>query len=192
MISEDIQLVSEARHGSSRAAEALVDRFYAPVYAFLRRLAGNDTDAADLTQKTFARLWKALERFAGRSTVQAWLHGIAHHVYLDWVRANHRTTSMPEEWWLDCPDPCIAPDAQVARADLAATVYRTVDRLEPELRDTVHLHYYQGLTIEETAAALDIATSTVKYRLRSALARLQSKLADRPQPRLSVDTLRPL
>ena len=61
--------------------------------------------------------------------------------------------------------------------DLAAAVYGSVDQLEPDLRDTVHLHYYQDLTLQETADALSIATSTVKYRLRQALAELQRKLA---------------
>ena len=52
-----------------------------------------------------------------------------------------------------------------------------MDELDADLRETVHLHYYQNLTLEETAAALGIAASTVKYRLRSALAELQRQLA---------------
>ena len=47
--------------------------------------------------------------------------------------------------------------------------------LDAEVRDTVHLHYYQELTLQETADALGVATSTVKYRLRQALAQLQKK-----------------
>jgi DNA-directed RNA polymerase specialized sigma24 family protein len=48
-----------------------------------------------------------------------------------------------------------------------------VDRLETDLRESVHLHYYQGLTLQETADAMSVATSTVKYRLRQALDQLQ-------------------
>jgi RNA polymerase sigma-70 factor (ECF subfamily) len=64
--------------------------------------------------------------------------------------------------------------------DLAATLYAAVDRLEPAVRDTVHLHYYQGLTLEETADALGLATSSVKYRLRSAVQQLQRRLTGEP------------
>lgn len=53
----------------------------------------------------------------------------------------------------------------------------SVDRLETDLRHTVHLHYYQGLTLQETADAQGVATSTVKYRLRQALAELQKSFA---------------
>ena len=45
------------------------------------------------------------------------------------------------------------------------------------LRETIHLHYYQGLTLQETADAMGVATSTVKYRQRQALSELQQKLA---------------
>jgi RNA polymerase sigma factor (sigma-70 family) len=52
-----------------------------------------------------------------------------------------------------------------------------VDRLDPDLRESIHLHYYQGLTLQETADAMDVATSTVKYRLRQALDKLQREWA---------------
>ena len=70
------------------------------------------------------------------------------------------------------------PDETSARSDLAAKLYECVDALETDLRDTIHLHYYQELTLQETADALGIATSTVKYRLRHALAELQKNAAE--------------
>jgi RNA polymerase sigma-70 factor (ECF subfamily) len=76
---------------------------------------------------------------------------------------------MPDEWWRQIPDQSSGPDVVSVAADDASIVYRAVDRLEPDLRTTVHLHYYQGLSIEETAIALEIATSTVKHRVRRAL-----------------------
>lgn len=182
----EVDLIRELRNGSQPAAAAFVDRHYEAIYAFLRRLSGSDADAADLTQRTFTRTWAALANFGGRSTLSGWLHGIARHVYLDWLRANHRTTSMPDDWWLACPDPTASPDARVAESDLARTVYREVDRLEAGLRETVHLHYYQGLTLDETATALEVATSTVKYRLRVAVQELQTRLADRPLAALAT------
>jgi RNA polymerase sigma-70 factor (ECF subfamily) len=79
----------------------------------------------------------------------------------------------------------------VADAESAAAVYAAVDRLEPGHRETLHLHYYQGLTLEETAAALGIATSTVKYRVREALTQVQRDLARAEQPRNNPQPLSP-
>jgi RNA polymerase sigma-70 factor, ECF subfamily len=171
------QLVERARSGDRTAATALIDLFYERVYAFLRRLTANDADAADLTQRTFARVWQALPTFAGRASVSSWIHSIGYHAYVDWRRADRHTEPRSGEWWATRPAADSQPDEIVAHTDLAAVVYGSVDELEPDLRHTVHLHYYQDLTLQETADALGVATSTVKYRLRQALAELQRKLA---------------
>ena len=169
-------LVDAARRGDETAAVRLIELFYERIFAFLRRLSGNDADAADLTQRTFSRVWESLRMFARRSSVGSWIHGIAYHVYVDWRRADHPNEPRSDEWWALCAGDEPAPDETLARADLAEAVFRSVDELDPQLRETVHLHYYQELTLQETADALGIATSTVKYRLRQALRELQKKL----------------
>ena len=73
------RLMETIRRGDSRAAVDLIDLFYERIYAFLRRLSSHDSDAADLTQRTFGRVWQALPSFAGRSSVSSWIHGIAYH-----------------------------------------------------------------------------------------------------------------
>jgi len=176
---DENQLVARACGGDHAAAAELIELFYERVYAFLRRLAANDADAADLTQRTFTRVWQALPTFAGRSSVASWVHSIAYHVYVDWRRANGRTEPRSNDWWAARPAQEALPDELVAHSDLAATVYRSVDDLEPDLRHTVQLHYYQDLTLQETADALGVATSTVKYRLRQALAELHKRLTTR-------------
>src|SRR6266850_648686 len=184
------RVLERAQRGESRAVSDLIELFYARMYAFLRRLSGNDADAADLTQRTFGRVWQALPTFAGRSSVSSWIHGIAYHVYVDWRRSNHLTEPRSEEWWAACATTEAGPDELAARGDMQAAVYSSVDALERELRDTVHLHYYQELTLQETADALGVATSTVKYRLRQALAELQKKVAADPPLAKSPDPLR--
>ena len=170
------QIVEQFRSGEQDAAVELIDLFYQKIYGFLRRLTGNEADAADLTQRTFGRVWQALPGFSGRSSVGSWIHSIAYHTYVDWRRTNSRTELRSPEWWAERVDLVPRPDDIAAGKDLAATVFALVDRLSPDVRDTVHLHYYQSLTIQETADAMNIATSTVKYRLRQALEELEKKL----------------
>ena len=177
-MSDDAPLANRILAGDPAAAAEFVDRHYARIYAFLRRLSGGEADAADLTQVTFGRAWTALARFRGDSSLNSWLHGIAYHVWQDWLRRDHHETTVPDAWWEDCADTGTPPDERAALADLRGALYAAVDRLPAELRTTVHLHHYQGLSLEETATALDIATSTVKYRLRNALQQLQGALAE--------------
>ena len=172
-----------ARRGEREAAVALIELFYQRIYAFLRRLAGNEADAADLTQRTFSRVWQALPGFAGRSSVASWIHCIAYHAYVDWRRADRHAEARSPQWWAECAATTAGPDELAAHHDLAAALYASVDRLEPGLRCTVHLHYYQELTLQETADALGLAASTVKYRLRQALRELQTQLVEEIDPK---------
>jgi len=172
--------LEQAQAGDTEAATRLIEAFYERLYAFLRRLAGSDTEAADLTQRTFARIWASLSSFAGRSSVSSWMHSIAYRTYVDWLRSNHRTEERSEAWWEACADPRTGPDEAAMANDLAVHLYAAVEELEPDVRATVHLRHYQGLSLEETAEALGVAESTVKYRLHQALVQLQRRLTSEP------------
>ena len=174
--------------GEALDAGQLIDRFHGRIYAFLRRLSGTDADAVELTQRTFCRVWVALPGFAGKSTLSSWLHGIAYRTYVDWLRKERRSQAMPDEWWTCLADEGVGPDAISAARDDKSVIYGAVDRLEPELRDTIHLHYYQGLSIEETAKALEIASSTVKHRVRRALDQLRRTIANPQSLPASIST----
>lgn len=171
------QLTALVRKDNEAATVQLIELFYERIYAFLRRLTGHDADAEDLTQQTFSRVQGSLANFAGRSSVSSWVHGIAYHVYADWRRKDFRTESRSEDWWNECVSNQQLPDEIAVQSDLAKQLYARVDQLEPELRDSIHLHYYQELTLQETADAMEVATSTVKYRLRQALDILQKNFS---------------
>src|SRR5438552_9023081 len=136
------EALEAARHGDEAAAIRLIELFYERIYAFLRRLAANEEDAADLTQRTFARVWQALPTFAGRSSISSWIHSIAYHLYVDWRRTDRHEESRSDDWWACCATADAQPDEIAARMDMGATLYAAVDALDRNLRDTLHLHYY--------------------------------------------------
>ena len=171
-------LCERAQKGDVAAASELVTLFYQRIFGYLRRLSGNDDDAADLTQKTFARTWQSLASYQRRSSFSTWLHGIAHHVYLDWRRKRTLGDSQTDEWWETQAADSPSPFENAAERELAHQLYRRVDELDEEKKQTVHLHYYQNLPLSETAEALGVAVSTVKYRLREALAFLRTRSAE--------------
>ena len=171
------RLCERAKAGDREAASELVAQFYERIYGWFRRLSGHDADAADLTQKTFCKVWQSLPAFEGRSSFSTWLHSVGHHVYVDWCR-QRRPTEQVEEWWearmADGPNPF---DSAVEH-DAACHLFALVEQLSEETRQTVHLHYYEGLSLAETAEALGVATSTVKYRLRQALDSLRARATE--------------
>ena len=173
-------LCKQAQKADKNAACELLRIHYADIYSYLRRLCDNRQDAEDLTQQTFLKLWSSLDSFAGRSKFSTWLYRIAHNAYVDFQRkdaGNNRDRS--DQWWEECIDENPGPFANVAERQLARQLYETVDKLDGDKRDVVHLHYYQGLSIRETAKVLGIATSTVKYRLREVFKIIRIKIGVR-------------
>lgn len=170
-------LCKGAGRADKNAACELLEIYYADVYSYLRRLCGSTADAEDLTQQTFLKAWSSLGNFAGRSKFSTWLYRIAHNTYIDSQRGNAVSNrERSEQWWAECIDENPGPFANVAERQLARRLYETVDQLDEDKKHVVHLHYYQGLSIRETAKVLNIATSTVKYRLREVLRILRVKV----------------
>ncbi len=165
-------LCKRARKADKDAACELLRIHYTDVYSYLRRLCGSKADAEDLTQQTFLKVWSSLDSFsfAGRSKFSTWLYRIAHNTYIDFHRKNSRSNRDHSDQWLaECIDKNPGPSANAAEHQLARRLYEAVDQLDGSKKHLVHLHYYQGLSIRETAKVLGIATSTVKYRLREVL-----------------------
>ena len=170
-------LCKRAKRGEREAACRLLEISYGDVFAYLRRLCGSRHDAEDLTQQTFMKVWASLDGFAGRSRFSTWLHRIAYNTYIDWRRKNNGSIqSQAERWWQGCADTNPGPVANAAERQWAQCLYESVDRLDEDKKQVVHLHYYQGLSLRETARVLGIATSTVKYRLREVLKILRARI----------------
>ncbi len=170
-------LCKRAKRTDNNAACELLKIYYPKVFAYLRRLCGSKQDAEDLTQQTFLKVWSSIDGFAGRSKFSTWLYRIAHNTYLDWLRKNNvGTQSCPEQWWQEFIDQNPGPFANFAERQLSLRLYEEVNKFDEDKKHVVHLHYYQGLSLRETAKVLDIATSTVKYRLREVFKALRVKL----------------
>jgi RNA polymerase sigma-70 factor (ECF subfamily) len=143
----------------------------------MRRLCGSNQNAEDLTQQTFLKVWASLDSFAGRSTFSTWLYRIAYNTYIDWRRRKTgQSRCRPDHWWSELEDENPDPLSNAAGRQLARWLYEAVDQLDDDKKQVVHLHYYQGLSLRETALILDVSTSTVKYRLREVFKVLRTKI----------------
>ncbi len=178
-----------AVNGQAEAAGNLVREFHKLIFAYLRRLTGNDADAADLCQVTFLKVWQSVSRFRGESSVSTWMHRIAYCTYVDWLRNSRPSSEQTESWWKGIREEGATPFEQATHVETARRVYAAVDRLADDDRQIIHLHYYQGLSLAETAGTLAMPESTLKYRLRGALGQLRSQLRE---PHIKANQTMPL
>src|SRR5207302_11450263 len=83
---DELELARKLSRGDHAAISRLVDVYHAPVYRFLKHLARHAEDAEDLAQQTLLRALRGAGRFDGRSSMRAWLMGIAFHEFTRWKR----------------------------------------------------------------------------------------------------------
>jgi RNA polymerase sigma-70 factor (ECF subfamily) len=151
---------------------AMVDAHGAAVFAMLRRLCRNVHDAEDAFQTTAVRVWRSIGTRPRLRNPRAWLMTIAYRAFVD-LRSRRPAT----EELRDVPDPqSQTPTTLAEHADECERLGSVMNDLPDGLRQVLILHYTGGLTIRETAEALDISDGTVKSRLNAALTRLRSTL----------------
>jgi RNA polymerase sigma-70 factor (ECF subfamily) len=146
------------------------------------RLTGNRSDADDLTQDVFVRVFRSLESFdasPGSGSFEGWLHRITTNLFLDQVRRRARLRFDP------LGDAVEGLRSVPAAADVAlpgtfdADVEEALTALPPEFRAPVLLADVDGLSYEEVAGVLGLKTGTVRSRIHRGRSRLRRALAHR-------------
>ena len=151
------------------------------VYRLAYRLTGNRTDAEDLTQETFVRVFRSLDGYSP-GNFEGWLHRITTNLFLDQARRRSRVRTYPigeATERLPGPDDAGVPERGFEHANLDLDVQRALDALPPRYRAAVVLCDIEGLSYEEIAATLGIKMGTVRSRIHRARALLRENLAHR-------------
>lgn len=149
-------------------AERLVERHGSAVYRLAYARTGRREDAEDVTQETFLRLVRAAPVFQDDAHCRAWLLRVAAHCAADVFRSPWRKRDVP----LETAAEAVAPMPEEADGSVLAAVCA----LPEKYRLPVHLFYYEGCSIAETAAILGRRESTVRTQLTRARAMLRERL----------------
>jgi RNA polymerase sigma-70 factor (ECF subfamily) len=180
-----IQRASSA--GEARAFERLYDEHSAAVYRTALRVLGNPTQAQDVVQDVFLRLWRQPERFdATRGSLGTYVRVMAHTRAVDvWREAKVAGRARERMKVLALRDEG-RPDDRPARAlELSGdrrVVLSQLTRLPAVQRQALVLAYWGGLTAEEIAELCGLPVGTVKSRLRLGLI----KMRQRCEPQLAL------
>jgi RNA polymerase sigma-70 factor, ECF subfamily len=156
-----------------QAFEMLIHAFQHKIFRLAYTMLGERSRAEDAAQETLLRVWKALPRFRGESSLSTWIYTIVRNYCLSSIqRSGGKRTSSLEE-----PGVRAAAEApgHVSQAPLP-DVERLVAELPDECRSAVMLYYMQEKSYEETAQALGIPLGTLKTRLHRARKLLAGKV----------------
>jgi RNA polymerase sigma-70 factor (ECF subfamily) len=182
---EESLLVEAARGGDMAAFEALVRRYDRNVFRIAQHITQNREDAEDVVQDAFLKAYQNLGQFQGQSKFYTWLVRIAVNEALMRLRRRRpermvsidedlktEEDSMPREIADWSPN----PEQQYTQAELKEILGKTIQGLPPSFRTVFVLRDVEGLSTEETAAALELSVPAVKSRLLRARLQLRERL----------------
>jgi RNA polymerase sigma-70 factor, ECF subfamily len=164
------------------AFEMMYDRHGGAAYSLAYRIVGDRNTAEDVTQEAFLSLWRSRARYdRTRGSVRTWLLGVVRNRAIDVLRRDAgRAPSVELDLErLPSPGPAAAPtDTEALRREAAREVRGALSTLPDEQLKVIELAYFGGLTHSEIAEFLGMPLGTVKGRMRLALEKIRTKLAE--------------
>jgi RNA polymerase sigma-70 factor (ECF subfamily) len=177
MDEEEERLVLLAQAGHHQALDLLLRRYEQPLFRHVHRMVGNEDASYEALQETYLAIVRNLKKLRSRSSFRPWAYGVATRVCL---KTRSRWARRWENWSErgDAPDPRPLPEMVVATQEEREELMDHVQLLSPKVRSVILLHFYEGLTLKEVAAALELSLGTVKSRLAAGLAHLRTRCAE--------------
>jgi len=159
---EDDDLVEQIRLGDEKAAEELINRYYASILRYCKRHCFYLEKAEDLTQETFLKLFQNLSEYKGKRKFKAYLYTIANHLCIDESR-KMRLYSLENEGEIgyEC--------GEMRRIEDKSEINDLLDVLSPEQREAVILRFGEQLAFREIAKVMGCNMRTAQSRVRNAL-----------------------
>lgn len=175
---DDEALLERTVASQQQAFQALVQRYEASIFRFIKQQCKDREKAEDILQETFLSAWRGAATFRGESSVRSWLFTIARNAVF---RAFRKRQDEPKHF-----EPLeelahragfgSTPERDVMQKQTHEQLWSTLENLSESDREILTLRDLEGFTVSETMGILGIGEAAVKSRLHRARLRLFAKL----------------
>src|SRR5256885_1081590 len=175
----DTALVVAVGRWRNDALAEIYRRHAGAVYSLARRLMNDVTDAEEVVQEVFLRLWNAPEKFdPERGSLRSYLLAQCHGRSVDLMRADGSRRRREERDVRQTAESGYDLEHHVWDLAVAEQVQQAVSTLPAEERQAIELAYFGGHTYREVASLLGAPEGTIKSRIRAGLRRMRTELDD--------------
>lgn len=184
--SESPVTLEDLRVDRKAAFAELVRQLSPRIFRTALRMLDNEQDAEDAMQETFLKALRSLDRFEGRSSLSTWIYRIAmNEILMSLRKRKFGVVSIDEEVDaeegvsepVEITDWCCLPENELLDGEAKAFLDKAVNRLSPVLRAVFILRDMEGLSVLDTAGALNISEAAVKTRNLRARMQLREELS---------------
>jgi RNA polymerase sigma-70 factor (ECF subfamily) len=182
----DAQLMLRLKNGEDQVLNELMAHWQQPLVSFIYRYIGQETEALDLAQETFVRVYETRQRYTVQGKFSTWLFAIAANLSRNYLRWRQRRGDSASAGW-DAKGAEVAesiqseddsPDQAAIRSESISLIKEVVNQLPHDLKTIILLYEYQGLSYEEIATVLGCSIKAVEmklYRTRKLLREMLSR-----------------
>ena len=189
LLDPDVRLMLQVREGSAAAFEALVEKHQKRLVMVLEHLVSDRTQAEDLAQDVFLRVYRARERYVPTAKFSTWLYTITHNVASNSIRKSSRrkeinlvtspSGSMPvrplDTMAKDKSN--LMPTRLADQKEMEGVIREAIQSLGSRQRMAMLLSKYEGMSYNEIAESMELTTQAVKSLLSRARGNLKETLA---------------
>jgi len=192
---EEDELITGLCHGDDNAYEILIQRYQQPVYNLICRLLNDPSDASDIVQEVFLKIFRNIGSFRHGSSLKTWIYRIAVNEAYNHRRWFSRHQRQEVAFGPDdsgpahadsFADPGRSPFDEAAGRETRALVEAALEKLNPKFRAAVVLRDIEDLSYDEIAVVLEVSLGTVKSRILRGREALRKILEGRLEPEASM------
>lgn len=172
--------------GDLDALRDLIETHQHRVIGTVAKMLGDDSDAEDISQQVFIRLWKSAGRYEPTAKFTTWLFKITRNLVFNELRRRKRHPAQSLDRAIDPDEPertlqtadhtVKAPDTAMLDAEMQTAIQRAIDELPETQRMAIVLRRYDDISYEEIGEILDLSVPAVKSVLFRARTELREKL----------------
>lgn len=175
------QMIKLAQEGDEQAYRALYSRYCRVVYTLAYQMLGNHTDADEVVQETFIRVFKNIHRLRNTNSFNSWLYQIATNLSIDLRKVRTKRRMLPLD---ECPDNISTfelatskwvknPSQVLENKELLKQITLAVEELPAQQKAVIMLHEVEGLSKKMISEILKCSLVTVRTNLHHARKKLR-------------------
>lgn len=177
------EFIKELKSGSEAAFGRLIEENQKKVYRIALSFVKNPTDAEDIAQEVFIRVYTSIGSFKGNSSLSTWIYKITYNLSLDFLKRNNRKLKTTKT--LDDPEDTeiitlagekFIPEKEYEDKALKEDLAKALRELPDDQRQLIELKDVHGFSYEEIMEMTGLKDGTMKSRLNRARASLRKSL----------------
>lgn len=159
----------------SESFDQIYERYFDPVYRYALSLSGDPHTAEEITQETFFKALRSLDRFRGDSSLKSWLCAIAKNL---WLSSQRKKKAQPLDDAMALPDPAVGPEESILRQDESMRIHRLLHTLEEPYREVFSLRVLGQLSFRDIGEIFDKSENWACVVYHRARARIKEKMEE--------------